>query len=125
MATAGYDPFGSIIASTGTVTSPLGWEGEYQDPATALDQLAARDLNPATGQFLTQDPLGPSATSPMVSPYAYASDQPTVLADPTGDIAWGADLARAYNDASNAVTIAGADATSRTSSMTSDPRITR
>ncbi len=71
-ATDSYDPFGNLRASTGSVTSPLGWEAEYQDPVTGLDQLGARDLDTATGQFLSMDPVGPPAAGPAISPYAYS-----------------------------------------------------
>ncbi|MEI4861313.1 hypothetical protein Q8G41_27370, partial [Klebsiella pneumoniae] len=54
-ASAAYDPFGNQLAKSGSVASPLGWEGEYQDATSGLDQLNARDLSSATGEFLSPD----------------------------------------------------------------------
>ncbi len=89
VATASYGPFGTSLASTGTLTSPLGWESEYADPTTDLDQLDARDLNPGTGQFLSPDPVAAPVTEPAASPYLYADDQPTTSVDPAGQSALG------------------------------------
>jgi hypothetical protein len=45
-------------------------------------------MNPATGIFLSPDPLAPPDTSPAISPYLYAIDQPSVLQDPSGESWW-------------------------------------
>ena len=77
--TATYDPYGRPTASTGRL-SPLGFAGEYTDAETGFSYLRARYLDPATGQFLTRDPLGPGAGHP----YAYVSGNPLNLTDPSG-----------------------------------------
>jgi hypothetical protein len=49
--------------------------------------------------------VAPASTEPAPSPYLYADNQPTVLADPSGDIAWGADLGQALSSISSGVDI--------------------
>jgi RHS repeat-associated protein len=53
--------------------------GQYTDP-TSLIYLRARMYDPATGQFLTVDPLVDSTHSP----YAYVAGNPLNATDPTG-----------------------------------------
>jgi RHS repeat-associated protein len=62
------------------VTTPLLWEGQYQDPTTGLYYMRARWYDPATGQFLSVDP----ALAETGQPYAYAGDDPVNEADPSG-----------------------------------------
>ena len=63
---------------------PLGYAGEYDEPASGLFDLRARQYDPAVGRFLSEDPVSPALTDPYGSAYAYASDQPTVFTDPSG-----------------------------------------
>ena len=82
-----YDPYGNTRSEDKVVNSapaiPLLFEGQLLD-ADGLYQLQARDMDPTTGSFLSIDPLTSLAASPAISPYIYASDQPTVNWDPTG-----------------------------------------
>jgi RHS repeat-associated protein len=75
-----YSPYGTLTASTGTVTTPLGYAGQYTDPQAGLVYLRARYYDPSTGQFLTRDPLEAQTRQP----YSYAGDNPTNYTDPTG-----------------------------------------
>ncbi len=75
-----YNPYGTLQASTGTATTPLGYGGQYTDPATGLEYLQARYYDPTTGQFLTVDPIA----SETGRPYTYATDDPLVSSDPSG-----------------------------------------
>ena len=75
-----YNPYGTLSASTGTATTPMGYAGQYTDAETGLQFLRARYYDPATGQFLTQDPL----ESVSGAPYIYAGDDPTNVTDPSG-----------------------------------------
>jgi RHS repeat-associated protein len=53
-----YAPHGSLLASgnTGTTTVARQFIGQYSDPS-GLDYLNARYLNPAQGQFTSEDPV--------------------------------------------------------------------
>jgi len=82
LATFTYGAFGQIIGQTGNATTPFGFAGQYRDAETGFTYLRARYYDPATGQFLTRDPLG-AVTG---TPYAYAANNPVNLVDPTGDI---------------------------------------
>ena len=77
--TKSYDAYGNVVATTGTTTSPLGYDGEYTD-LSGLVYLRARYYDPATGQFLNVDGL----VSTTHAPYAYASGNPVNETDPTG-----------------------------------------
>lgn len=84
-----YDPYGNPTSSTGTTNTPFQYAGQYTDPDTGLQYDRGRYYDPATGQFLTPDPLNTTTRQP----YAYANNDPTNLTDPTGlcpiDIACG------------------------------------
>jgi len=82
VATYTYDPYGRRTGSTGTISTPLGFAGQYTDQESGFQYLRARYYDPTTAQFLTRDPLG-AVTG---TPYAYAANNPVNLVDPTGDI---------------------------------------
>jgi RHS repeat-associated protein len=75
-----YTPYGATISHTGTATSSLRYDGQYQDDETGLYYLQARYYNPTLGQFLTVDPL----VNTTGQPYAYALGSPLMGGDPTG-----------------------------------------
>ena len=79
-ATFTYDPYGTLAARTGTQTTPLGFAGQYTDAESGLQYLRARYYDPATGQFLTRDPL----TASSGQPYGYAGGNPLAATDPSG-----------------------------------------
>jgi RHS repeat-associated protein len=76
-----YDPYGRVVTHTGSVTTALGYTGEYTDP-TGLLYLRARYYDPATGQMLTIDPY----VDQTHARYAYANDDPTDQVDPSGRV---------------------------------------
>jgi len=84
-ATYTFDPYGNLAASTGTVTNPFRFTGQYQDPESGLYYLRARYYDPATAQFISRDP----AVALTRSPYAYVAGNPLNAIDPTG-LAWDA-----------------------------------
>lgn len=82
-----YDAHGNRTASTGTASSPLGWAGEYRDAETGFVYLRARLYDPATGQFLSRDPI----VAATRSAYGYVGGSPLNSRDP-----WGLDPAFTY-----------------------------
>jgi RHS repeat-associated protein len=77
-----WDPYGNQVSTTGSLTSPFGYAGEYTDPETSLQYDRARYYDPTTGQFLSSDPLDAVTRQP----YSYANDNPLNFIDPTGEI---------------------------------------
>ncbi len=74
--TVNYDPYGT---PEGATPPTFGYDGELQDAATGLQNLRARTYNPATGQFLTRDPLEQQTGQA----YLYASGDPVNGSDPS------------------------------------------
>ncbi len=75
-----YDAYGNKTGSTGTATTPLGYDAQYTSADTGLIYLRARVYDPATAQFLAVDPLAAVTRAP----YNYADDNPVNLSDPRG-----------------------------------------
>jgi RHS repeat-associated protein len=75
-----YAPYGGLEGTTGTATTPLGFGGQYTDAETGLQYLRARFYDPATGQFLTRDPIEEQTQQP----YSYALDNPLNRVDVAG-----------------------------------------
>jgi RHS repeat-associated protein len=80
VATYSYDAYGKVSASTGSVTTPLGFTGQYTDAESGLTYMRARYYDPATGQFLSKDPI----TAKTGEPYGYAGNDPLNRRDPSG-----------------------------------------
>lgn len=74
-----WDAYGNVKASSGPVPI-LGYAGQYLDVETGYQYLRARYYDPATGQFLTADPL----LAASMEPYGYAAGNPVNFSDPTG-----------------------------------------
>ncbi len=79
-ATFTYGPYGALTGSTGTATTPLGYDGQYTISDTGLIYLRARTYDPATAQFLSVDP----AEALTRAPYGYAQKNPLTFGDPSG-----------------------------------------
>ena len=75
-----FDAYGNKTESTGTSTTPLGWDGQYTSSDTGLVYLRAREYDPSTAQFLSVDP----AVSLTREPYVYAGDNPLSYRDRSG-----------------------------------------
>jgi RHS repeat-associated protein len=93
-ATFSSAPHGSLSGSTGTLRTPFGFAGEYTDAESGLQYLRARSYDPATGQFLTRDPL----TAATGQPYSYANNSPLAYTDPSG-LSWIRNAAMGISDA--------------------------
>ena len=79
-ATVTYDAYGNTTGTTGTATTPLGYDGQYTSSDTGLIYLRARTYDPKTTQFLSVDPLEQLTRAP----YSYVQDNPANEIDPTG-----------------------------------------
>lgn len=61
-----------------------GFLGKPTDATTALTTVGARQYDPATGRFLSPDPILDTAAPQTMAGYTYAAGNPTTKADPTG-----------------------------------------
>jgi len=77
-----YDSLGNVTNFTGTLKNPFQYTGREFDPETGLNYNRARYYNPATGRFISEDPLGFGGGNPNV--YAYVGNNPTNFLDPFG-----------------------------------------
>jgi RHS repeat-associated protein len=76
-----YDPYGAVASHTGSVSTNLQFAGQFTDDESGLQYLQARYYDPATGQFMSVDPLA-TVTG---QPYEYAGDDPVNSVDPSGN----------------------------------------
>ncbi|HLZ25880.1 MAG TPA: RHS repeat-associated core domain-containing protein [Chloroflexota bacterium] len=111
-ATYTFDPYGGLASSTGSITNPFRFQGQYQDAETGWYYLRLRYFDSNTGQFLSADAL----TSLTRLPYAYVVGNPLNRTDPTG-LCWPSwacgfenKVGGAISSATSAVATAGSDA---------------
>jgi RHS repeat-associated protein len=80
-----YKAYGQVAQSNGAASpSYLGYAGQLLD-SSGLYYMRARWYDPITGRFLTRDPLGGVADTPVtLNLFAYGSASPTANTDPTG-----------------------------------------
>jgi RHS repeat-associated protein len=81
-----YAAYGNLLnpTSTGTPNNYL-YRGEQFDPDLGLYYLRARYYNPATGRFLSRDPLDGHSWDPKtLHKYLYAGGDPVNRIDPSG-----------------------------------------
>jgi RHS repeat-associated protein len=76
LVTYAYDVFGAIRSQSASSDNDRLFTGEQRDEEAGFDYLRARYYDPEVGRFLGQDLLGGG--------YAYASNNPSNLIDPTG-----------------------------------------
>ncbi|MEA2195931.1 MAG: hypothetical protein QOG42_2693, partial [Solirubrobacteraceae bacterium] len=81
-----FDPYGNPTPDSSTADSRFGYAGQYTDHTTGLIYMRARWYDPATGQFLTSDPIGHASGETNL--YRYAAGDPANLIDPTGLSIW-------------------------------------
>jgi RHS repeat-associated protein len=61
-----------------------GFLGKPADASTSLTTVGARQYDPATGRFLSVDPVLDASSPQQLTGYGYAGDNPATFADPTG-----------------------------------------
>ena len=84
-----YEPYGTVLTSTGTASSIFGYAGEQFD-TTGLIYLRARYMNPMLGIFLSRDPWNGDVMRPRsMNGFAYVEGNPINLTDSSGTIAAG------------------------------------
>jgi RHS repeat-associated protein len=84
VATYTYGAFGNTASKTGGASTPLQYAGQLTDVKSGLQYLRARFYDPASGQFVTRDPVA----AVTWSPYGYAENNPLFLTDPRGLWPW-------------------------------------
>lgn len=88
-ATFEYTPYGTYAPQGTSTPGPApkgpGYTGHVNDPDTNLVYMQARYYDPATGHFLSTDPVKPSAGDAFnFNRYAYVNNNPIMGLDPTG-----------------------------------------
>jgi RHS repeat-associated protein len=83
-----YDPYGRILARTGTSAQPFTFSGAWgvrQEGEDGLYQMRARYYDANTGRFLSPEPIWPQISDPKaLNPYQYAGADPVRFVDPAG-----------------------------------------
>jgi RHS repeat-associated protein len=81
-----YDPWGKVTAATGTPQGLLGYQSAWSDPVSGKDLMGARWYAPSAGDFTSADTVQVSPDPDPVAgnPFAYASDEPLDVTDPSG-----------------------------------------
>ncbi|MEU9424815.1 polymorphic toxin-type HINT domain-containing protein [Streptomyces sp. NPDC048342] len=78
-------PFGGLRGTVpNTWTGTKGFVGGTNDTATGLTHLGAREYDPATGRFLSVDPLFTADDPQQMNGYSYANNNPLTYSDPAG-----------------------------------------
>jgi RHS repeat-associated protein len=82
-----YTPFGVPAGREGTTANPFTYVGGLGVMAEADDLyfMRARFYDPASGRFLSKDPVNGQLSQPgSLNKYAYSMEQPMSLVDPSG-----------------------------------------
>jgi RHS repeat-associated protein len=88
-ATFEYTPYGTYAPQGTSTPGPTpngpGYTSHVNDPETNLVYMQARYYDPATGHFLSKDPIKPTTGNDFnFNRYAYAQNNPILNTDPTG-----------------------------------------
>jgi RHS repeat-associated protein len=82
-----YDAFGNIVAQLNPLlVNPILFTSREFDAETGLYYNRARYLDPSTGRWTTQDPMGFAAGDANL--YRYVGNRATLATDPSGNLAW-------------------------------------
>jgi RHS repeat-associated protein len=82
--TRSYQPYGTVLSSTGAGTTSYSFVGEWQD-ATSLIHLRARYYSVRQGRFITRDPWRGDYRRPLtLNGWNYSFSNPVNYTDPSG-----------------------------------------
>ena len=80
-----YDAYGNEFTVSGTTPNEMMYRGEQYDSDLGLYYLRARYYNPATGRFMSRDPLDGLPWDPTtLHKYLYVGSNPVNNVDPRG-----------------------------------------
>ncbi|GKQ37326.1 ricin-type beta-trefoil lectin domain protein [Streptomyces sp. A012304] len=100
-------PFGQVRGTAGAIPGQKGFVGATNDPGSGLVHMGARQYDPATGRFLSVDPVLDLTDPQHLNAYAYGRNNPVVFPDPTG-LWWGwSDIGHATLDVVGLVPVLG------------------
>ncbi len=77
-----YDVYGKATP-TGALANEFDFAGQQTDGSTGLQYLRARYMDPATGTFMSRDPMA-AAAGWTSNPVSYVGANPVNASDPTG-----------------------------------------
>ncbi|MFI8103786.1 RHS repeat-associated core domain-containing protein [Streptomyces sp. NPDC086023] len=90
-------PFGEERGPQVTWPDDHGFLGKTRDASTGLTHLDAREYDTALGRFISVDPVLNPADPQQLNGYAYGSNNPVTLSDPSGRIPLDPDTGRPVN----------------------------
>jgi RHS repeat-associated protein len=79
-------PYGTMLTGSGTWPDNKGFLGDPAHSATSLVDVGARKYDPATGLFISVDPILSTGTPQTMTGYTYSADNPVTNMDPTGEL---------------------------------------
>jgi RHS repeat-associated protein len=79
-----YTPYGAPRGGAVTAPDNHGFLNKPTDTNTGLTVVGAREYDPATGRFVTLDPVLELTDPSQLNGYGYAGNNPVTHADPTG-----------------------------------------
>ncbi len=81
----GFDAYGKLVRSVGSITNPVLYRGERSDPITGLLDLRGRPERAQSGRFIEADSFAGDPTVPAtLHKYMYTGDDPINRIDPSG-----------------------------------------
>jgi RHS repeat-associated protein len=78
-----FKPYGEPRGDAGSWVNDKGFLHATAD-ATGLTHLGARDYDPATGRFISRDPVTDTTDPQQLNGFAYSNNNPVTFSDPTG-----------------------------------------
>jgi RHS repeat-associated protein len=85
--TYSYEPYGTLVTSTGTVANPWRYTGAtngYFDVSNGLYKIGLRFYDPQLGRWTQRDVVDDPFDSPGWNRYVYAGADPANSTDPSG-----------------------------------------